>query len=149
LHDGRFALLTAQMVGIRTLLRDNRLIVTVLLALALSVKLFVPQGYMLGPSAGTRYLAVQLCFDGVSHQITRIAVPGEDRSGDKSDGKSRPDQNCPFGGLSMGATGASDAPMVAPPLVFPPSRLLPPTEQARIAGPASLLPPSRGPPSFL
>lgn len=131
------------MAAIRTFWRSNRLAVALIFALALSVKMLVPQGFMFGEVPGTRYLSVQLCYDGVSHQTARIAIPGE---GDPNGGQSGPDQHCPFAALATGALGAADLPVVEPAAVIPARNGIP--APAAWYGPSvNLPPPSRGPPA--
>ncbi|MBN8830216.1 MAG: hypothetical protein J0G94_06200 [Sphingomonadales bacterium] len=131
------------MGAIRTCLRANRLAIVLFLALALSVKLLVPQGFMLGEAAGARYLTVQLCDDGISHQTTRIAIPAE---GDPHQGHGQPDQHCPFTALAMGALGAGDPAVAERATVVPGLHDIPATSHWHGRS-INLPPPSRGPPA--
>lgn len=131
------------MGAIRTFWRANRLATLLFLALALSVKLLVPQGFMLGEAPGTRYLTVQLCYDGVSHQTTRIAIPVK---GDPHHGHSQPDQHCPFTSLAMGTLGASDPVVAERATIIVGSHDIPATSEWHGRS-INLPPPSRGPPA--
>lgn len=130
---------------VRSLLRDNRLATMIVFALVLSVKLLVPQGFMLGEAAGTRYLTVELCDGDVRHQTVRLAIPGK---GDADTGQSQPDQHCPYAALAMGALGAA---AIAIPERAPLVQVLPAMpERAAWQGRAgNLPPPSRGPPATI
>lgn len=129
----------------RTLWRVNRLAMMIVFALALSVKLLVPQGFMLGEAMGTRYLTVQLCDGDARHQTVRLAIPGK---GGTDPGQGRPDQHCPYAALAMGALGAA---ATAIPERAPLVQILPamPERAAWRGRAANLPPPSRGPPATI
>ena len=115
-----------------------------LFALALSVKLLLPQGFMLGHGPGTRYLTVQLCFDGTSRETARIAIPAD---GDPADGQTAPDQHCAFASLAFGMLGPASPPAIAEPANLVPERASLPVGQSWRGQSPNLPPPSRGPPA--
>jgi hypothetical protein len=135
------------MRAFRTFRRANRFVAAMLFALALSMKLIVPQGFMPSHATGTRYLTITLCLDGVDHRTTRIAVGGEGPSGGQNDGQPLPDQHCAFTALAMGALGASALSIAPLRAAILPVRAILADALAQVGRPASLPPPSRGPPS--
>jgi hypothetical protein len=132
------------MGAIRTFWRSRRLTMAVLFALALSVKLLLPQGFMLGHGPGTRYLTVQLCYDGISRETTRIAIPAD---GDPADRQTAPDQHCPFASLAFGMLGPDSPPLVAKPAIPAAERASLPDGPSWRGQSPNLPPPSRGPPA--
>lgn len=133
------------MSAIRSFWRANRVAAIWLFALALGVKLLIPQGFMLGREAETRYLTVQLCFDGATHRTAQIAIPMESAPG-KSGDRDEPDQHCPFTSLGMGAWGAIDAPIAAAAALFILVSGFVPVRPASRGRTPFLRPPLRGPP---
>lgn len=86
--------------------------------LALCAKFVVPQGYMVA-STSTKFLTVQLCFDGIEHRTTTIAIQMDSKRQPGGHNKgSLPDGKCAFTTLGMGALGGADAPLLAMALTF-------------------------------
>jgi hypothetical protein len=136
------------MRGFRTFLLRNRALAALLLAATLCVRLLVPQGFMLGETS-IRTLTVQLCFDGVDHRTTQIAIPF-DNDGSGRDGQgaphTAPDPHCPFAALDLGGLGAVDLPLVAAVIAFIIALGFAPVHLPSRRRRAFLEPPTRGPP---
>lgn len=134
---------------IRTLIRDHRALAMLVLALALCVKLVLPQGYMLGETAGVKTLTVQLCFDGSQHKTIEIAIPTtSDRGGGKASHDSKPDEHCPFTSLAMATDSGADAPLLAIALAFILALGFAPVTPVLRQRAFHLRPPLRGPPAL-
>lgn len=119
-----------------------------LLAVALAVRLLVPQGYM--PVATHQTLTVQLCHDGSAPLTTEIAIPlsGQERGQPGHGRGNAADSPCAFSSLGMGATGAVDGPLLALAIAFilalgfAAERIIPRARTRHVR------PPLRGPPSL-
>lgn len=135
-----------RMTGLRAFLRDHRALAIMMMALALSVKLLIPQGYMVGTDQ--RVLTVQLCLDGASHETVRIAIPtsGKSQDGD-SGGHGDSDGQCAYSSLAMGAMGGADAPLLAIALAFLLALGFAPVRTVLRGRLSHILPPLRGPPA--
>jgi hypothetical protein len=134
------------MSGLHALIRDHRTLAIFLVALALFVKVLVPQGFMLGGSQ--KLLAVQLCLDGISHQTVQIAIPTDGKSqGDGSGHHGKADSPCAFTSLSMASTTGVDAPLLAKALAFILALGFSPVHLVLRGQISRLRPPLRGPPA--
>ena len=142
------------MQTIGTFLRDHRGLAMLLLALALCMKVLIPQGYM--PGSGQKTLTVQMCYDGMEHRTAEIVfaadtmAPGKDRSepaNPHQDGS--PDQHCAYSALTMSVLGGADAPLLERALAFIIARGFAPVDAILAERLSWLLPPLRGPPASL
>ncbi|MCE7798058.1 hypothetical protein LWE61_16040 [Sphingobium sufflavum] len=132
----------------RALIRDHRSLALIVAMLALCVKFVVPQGYMFAPTM-TKFLTVQLCFDGIEHRTTTIAIPidAKKSQGHHDDG-GKPDGKCAFTALGMGALGGADAPLLAIALAFILALGFAPIRPVVPDRSSYLRPPLRGPPAL-
>src|SRR4051812_29230518 len=91
------------MGALRTMIRSRRWLALWLIAVALAVKAFVPQGYMIAPG---KTLTVTLCSaaDGATMAMTlpMKANPGEGHSNKPQDG------GCAYASLGHAALGGAD-----------------------------------------
>ncbi len=126
------------------LLRDNRRLATLLVALALCMKALVPAGYMIG--ATSKLLTIQICADasGVDH-TRQIAIPMDKDAGEKSDhGKEK--ATCAWSGMAKASNVGADPALLALALAFILKLgLLWQTPPPRTAS-RHIRPPLRGPP---
>lgn len=81
------------------------------LALALALKLLVPQGWM--PGAG----GLVLCSEGMSAQAGPVVHAAMGGDAHKAPGHALPDHPCAFAGLGLAATPVLPAATLAPPVV--------------------------------
>lgn len=119
------------------------------MAIAMFVKVVVPAGYMF--STGERVLTVQICADGLSHQIVQIAIPVDEKSqsgNDKHSGKTG-NSPCAFTSLTMGSLAAVDLSLLAIALAFILLLGFAPVQAAPRAFNPHLRPPLRGPPALI
>lgn len=136
------------MLFLGNLIREHRALAVFLTVLALSVKLVLPQGYMIGET-GARTITVQMCFDGLSHETVKLVLPmtGKSSTGDRHDqGKSS--DHCPFSSLSMGSLAGADAPLLALALAFILILGFAPIHPVHRNRFTYLRPPLRGPPAL-
>lgn len=140
------------MGSFRALIRDRRWLAMVLVVLAL--KALVPGGYM--PGAGdtartdgaARVLAVTICADALGGSLTRnIVVPASDKSGEHPAHSGKAAAPCAFGALAMASLPGADALLLAAALAFVLALGFAPPAAPRLARPAHVLPPLRGPPA--
>jgi hypothetical protein len=133
------------MTTLRALLRDYRTLAMLLVAMALCVKVLVPQGYMVG--AEQKLISVQICFDGITHEATQIAIEFDGKSqGTGSGHDSKADAPCAYSSLSMGAMAGADAPLLVIALAFLLALGFAPVRPALRGQLSHILPPLRGPP---
>jgi len=131
------------MATLRALLRHQRLLTMLVIALTLCVKALLPTGYML--SLATQTLTVTLCSDGSGeHRTLDIAIPQSGNQQQQSPQKA--DSPCAFSALGWTATGDAYAPLLALALLFILSlgfapHILPTLSRLHFARP-----PLRGPP---
>lgn len=136
------------MLRLRALIRQQRMLAMMIVALALCVKVIVPTGYMVG-SSSTMLLTVLICDDGTgSHKTATIAVEKESGPKEQSGGHGKADMPCPLPALSMASVGGADAPLLALALAFILALGFTPSSPAPLAARAYLRPPLRGPPLF-
>ncbi|WP_066650163.1 MULTISPECIES: DUF2946 family protein [Sphingomonas] len=95
------------MTNWRALIRNHPRLALLLVALALSMRALLPQGYMVTPSNGT--IMVSIC-SGQAAQMVAIDVDKHD--GDHQDGATA-DHPCAFSGLGMSAMGGADIVLLA------------------------------------
>jgi hypothetical protein len=137
------------MLHLRALIRHHRHLAMLAVALALCVKALVPTGYMIG-SSGTKFLTVQICGDGISHETIQLAIPMNGKSHDDDRGHSgKADSPCAYSVLSMASLGGADAPLLAIALAFILAlgfAAIVPAPQRQIS---HLRPPLRGPPAAI
>lgn len=135
------------MGNLRAFLRDHRTLAILLVAMALSVKALVPQGYMLGGASKT--FTVQLCFDGIAHKAVSLTIPMDGKSHDNGQSQGKDGGHCAFSSLTMGALGGADTPLLVLALAFILALGLAPITAVLRGRPHFLRPPLRGPPAAL
>ena len=135
----------APMGFIRNLIREDRLLAAIVLAMALGVKLFVPAGYMVGNAGGAT--TVTIC-SGIDSFISTTVTPATDDSRHSDGQKAAHAMPCAFTALAMATLAGADAPLLAPALAFILLVGILPLGEARIERPARIRPPSRAPPIF-
>lgn len=139
------------MNGLRTLIREHRMLAILLLVAAFSIKALLPAGFMVSASP-TQTVAITICTGSADGpEILRLSLPavdthqaGQSDSGHSETGKQG--DHCAFSGLAKVAMGGADAVLLALAfayilvLGFQPLRRVP-------SGPVPhLRPPLRGPP---
>jgi hypothetical protein len=128
---------------LRHILLRHRGLAAILLALTLCLKVLVPSGMMVG-GGGDRILAITICADSMGQQIVRhMIVPGRS---DGAAGKTAAKGECPFTALSLGATGAVDAALLALALAFVMALAFAPVAAIPLRSARRFWPPLRGPP---
>lgn len=142
-------LCNAPMSAFRAMIRDHRTLALFVVMLALCVKFVVPQGYMIGGS-GYRMLTVQVCFDGLEHRTTTLAIPmeGKEQPSDADGPGGKADGKCAFASLNMGALGGADMALLAIALAFVLALGFAPVSAVLHRAPTYLRPPLRGPPAL-
>lgn len=133
------------MGAIRSFFKDHRALAALILALALAMKAFVPAGFMVGTSGTT--LTVQICDAQGQTTLKQINLPGKP-AGQTSNDHAKAARDCPFTGLSMHALSGADPVLLALALAFVVALGFLPAPPLRLARPAFLTPPLRGPPLF-
>ncbi len=132
---------------LRAFLRDHRTFAILLVAMALCVKVLVPQGYMVGGASKT--FTVQLCLDGVTHKAVSLTIPMDGKSHDDGQSQGKDGGHCAFSSLTMGALGGIDTPLLALALAFILALGFAPTTPVMRGRLLFLRPPLRGPPAAL
>ncbi len=116
-----------------------------LVALALLIRAFVPQGFMVMPSNGT--IMVSVCSGQGPQTIALDVGLGVDQTSDHGD--TRPaDHPCAFSGLGMAADTGADILLLGLALAFVLARGFMPVAVRRQYAPSRLRPPLRAPPLF-
>ena len=131
------------MKRIRTFLQSNIGVATLILALALAMKAFVPAGYMVGSTAA-KTLSVMVCDGQGNDTVKQIAVGG--RSDGGANDHSKAAKECPFTALSMHSLSGTDPVLLVLALAFILALGFVPVPPIRIERRAFLTPPLRGPP---
>jgi Protein of unknown function (DUF2946) len=117
-----------------------------IVALALFVKVLVPQGFM--ADTGQKFLSVQVCLDGISHKTVQLAIPTTGKSQDGNSGHhDKTDSPCAYSSLSMGAMAGADLPLLAIALAFILALGFAPAHPVLRGRLSHILPPLRGPPA--
>lgn len=132
---------------LRAFLRDHRTFAILLVAMALCVKVLVPQGYMVGGASKT--FTVQLCLDGVTRKAVSLTIPMDGKSHDDGQSQGKDGGHCAFSSLTMGALGGIDTPLLALALAFILALGFAPTTPVLRGRLHFLRPPLRGPPAAL
>lgn len=132
------------MSSLRAMLRHQRLLTMLVIALTLCVKALLPTGYMVAQT--TQTLTVTLCTDGSGeHRTLDIAIP---QSGNQQQGQQKADGSCAFSATGWAATGDAHAPMLALALLFILALGFAPVAIPRLAPLHFAHPPLRGPPAL-
>lgn len=116
-----------------------------LVALALLIKAFVPQGFMVAPSNGT--IMVSICSGQGPQTIAIDLGVGADPTSDHGDTHPA-DHPCAFSGLSMAADTGADILLLGLALAFVLARGFLPVTVRHQRAPSRLRPPLRAPPLF-
>lgn len=129
----------------RAFILRHRWLAIVLVFAALSVKLVVPNGFMIGVNA--KILTVQLCDESFgAHAFAKIVVPLKENGGDT--GTRQGKAVCPFASVAMSAAPGLDAALSALAIAFILARGFAPAPALRRPRKTRLRPPLRGPPAF-
>ena len=134
------------MHSMRAFFLRHRVMAIVLVIAALSMKIALPAGFMIGQ--GSRVLTVQVCDEATGSAAARLfAIPVHGNDGDSSGKQTKND--CPFSSLSM-ATVSDAGPLL---LVLALSYILAlgfaPVHFPQPRREFHLRPPLRGPPAFV
>lgn len=132
---------------LRRLIREHRALAVFLTVLALSVKIVLPQGYMIGET-GARTITVQMCFDGLLHEAVKLVIPMSGKPAGDQDGHGKSADHCPFASLSMGSLAGADVPLLAIALAFILLLGFAPVQPVLRKPFTYLRPPLRGPPAL-
>lgn len=138
------------MTALRAFMLGRRRLALWLVVLALAMKALVPAGYM--PAAGTRFLSIQLCSEGIPgrHDLVRtVAVPVKLAPGEREAGQAKAQGTCPFAALGHGALGGADPVLLAAALAFAVLLGFAPVTLPALRRPVRAWPPMRGPPLSL
>jgi len=137
------------MSSLRAFFCNNRNLALLVVLIALCMKIVVPTGFMISPTA--KVFTVQICDDQIgNHAVRQIAIPmksGLIDAGAKQAGKSASGE-CPFAGHSMTALGGADPVLLVLALAFILALGFAPVTTPRAARIAFLRPPLRGPPAL-
>lgn len=130
------------MTTLRALLARHRRLAIVLAVLALCMKALVPTGYM--PAGGMTLLSVTICAESTGEQLVRtIAIPAKQDGAPGHDAGEKP---CAFAALGAPMLAGAPPALLAIALAFVLALTFRPTRAPRVARPAGLHPPLRGPP---
>lgn len=126
------------------LLRERRCLAAILVALALSMKMLVPAGYMIG--AGPKIVTVQICTDASASGLTRqMAIPLRKDAGGQPD-RGKGDATCAWAALAKAAEGGAGPDLMALALAFILALGFAGHAARPRPSPRHLRPPLRGPP---
>lgn len=135
------------MFALRRLLLRHRAVAAALIALALAMKIVVPQGMMIG--GDSRVLAISMC-DGIDHAaapmqpvLVKITPAGDNG---KSGTHATDHQACPFATLAHATLGGADPVQLALALAFILLTSLCLRQPLALQGAFHLRPPLRAPP---
>lgn len=132
------------MGALRAILICQRSWSILLIALAIALKALVPAGYMIASEA--KVLSIAVCHDISSTDTARdVVIPMKGKDG--VPGKPAKGE-CPYGALAMAGLGGADIALLALALAFILALGFAPRRTPRVACPAFLRPPLRGPPAF-
>jgi len=135
------------MQPLRNFLRQHRLLASLLVALALFMKVLVPGGFMLG--SATKMLTIEICGDASgTHPTKQISVPMGGKSGESQDERGKADSACPYSALSFASLAGADAWLLATALAFIMALGFLPLAACPPERASWLRPPMRGPPAL-
>ena len=133
---------------VRTFILRQRALTILLVLATLCMKVWVPAGFMIGQDS--KVLTVQLCNDGLDHNLTKqIAIPMNGEPGDSGGKHEKADGACPFSALSMASLSGADQALLAVALAFILALAFAPTRTAVPKRVFHLRPPLRGPPAIV
>ena len=133
------------MEPLRALILRQRLLAMLVLAAALVLKAVLPGGTML--SEGPRTITVALCADASGGLPQQLTIALDRKAPEQMPAHGKHQGTCVWSAHAMPALGGADAVLLALALAFILALGLVPSVPARIARPAYLRPPLRGPPS--
>ncbi len=139
------------MQGVRRFFSGHRRLSAMVIAVALCIRLLVPQGYM--PAVdGARHFTVQLCSAAAGEQPAEIVIPLAGKPGSAADGSGghgseNADGHCPFASLALASPAGADGLLVAVLLGFIVALQHTPARQCLRRAARYLRPPLRGPPA--
>lgn len=129
---------------LRAYFRKHSRLAALLVALALVIKAMIPAGYMLGTQ--DKILTVLICTDASGEHLTKqITLPGSD----KSEGRSKASDVCPYASLSLASLDSGDMPFIALALAFILLLGFASVRIPRLACLPYVRPPLRGPPALI
>ena len=151
---GPFVLLTQKgerttqgpMDSMRAFFRGHRKLAALLVTAALLLKLAVPAGFMVG--TGANAITVEICHGisaPASASVAAIPVKHADQEPPGKSGKGE----CPYGALAMASLSGTDTVLLALALAFILALGFAPMRFALLHRAPFLLPPLRGPPTFV
>ena len=136
------------MNAFRAFLRSLRQLAALLFMATLCMKVLVPAGFMIGQDS--KVLTVQLCNDGLGHNLTKqIAIPMNGEPSDSGGKHEKADGACPFSALSMASLSGADQALLAVALAFILALAFAPTQVVLPKRVFHLRPPLRGPPAIV
>lgn len=130
------------MAWLRTHIHRHPRLAIFLIAAALLLKIWVPQGYMPGASGG--FMVVEIC-SGAEPRTMVIAFPGKAPEEPRHDAMDMP---CAFSGLSAPSLSAADPIVLAFAIIFILATGLRPATGPLTARLVRLRPPAQGPPAI-
>lgn len=129
---------------IRRLVFSNRTFASIVVALALAMKLIVPAGFM--PTISGGHFVISIC-SGTGPMTMAMAMPGMDHDKtDKNGQHSKADMPCPFTGLASPSLAAADVLLLAAAILFAMALGIRAVVALRTTPSPYLRPPLRGPP---
>jgi hypothetical protein len=132
------------MQSFRKLLTGHRRFAALLLAMTLALKILVPGGYMLGMQ--DTGITMQICSGTTGGESWTASIPL--RHGGEDSDHQKAAKECPFTALSMHALSGADPLVLALAIAFVLALGFAPVPLLRVARPAFLIPPLRGPPAI-
>lgn len=130
------------MSPLRTFIGDHGRFSALLLALALTMKVLLPAGYML--EAQSRVLTVLVCTDASDANRTKhVAIQINESSGRKT---AKADGECPYSALSLASLGGADPILLGLAFGFILALAFTASKVPRIGAARYMRPPLRGPP---
>lgn len=132
------------MQTLRTIIRDHRRLVVMLIVLVLCVKMLVPAGFMIDASG--KSLAVTMCDGQGPEQMPRMGMAAMEKAPAKTGKQGNAPDTCPYSGLAMGAMSSALPALLVFALAFILTRGFWPDVGAQPVTRRFLRPPLRGPP---
>lgn len=127
---------------IRHFFSKHWLVTTLLVVMALGMKMVVPTGYMIGQNA--KILTIEMCDDSLGqHSVRQIAIPMKQTPGQGTDVNKGA---CPYASLSIAFTGGAAPDLLALAFLFILALGFAPIVVPQAKQISFLRPPLRGPP---
>lgn len=130
----------------RALLTRYRVLATLVVMMALCMKVAMPSGFMIGQHS--RFLTVQICDEAVGGvNAQQLVIPMKDGGSDS--GHKQGKAECPFASLSMASLAGADPSLLALALAFVLALGFAPARIPSLKRATHLRPPLRGPPALV